>query len=934
MAKSAARAWSAGIYPFWFWNGDMTADEIGRQVSELKAQGIKGFFIHPRQGLQIPYLSDRFFEAAETAVSAAVEHGLTVHLYDEYPYPSGVAGGEVMLGNPQYMATSLVHDVFQSRGGRIRRRFPAGDVLCCQAYPQKPDGSTDWDSPVDLRSAIGMVLTTNLFYSNQGGLTSYNRKRYMAGDPLPTLDVDLPEGSWSIHAVIQVVVQKHKYWGFYADVMNPEVVARFIRLTHERYRKRLGEHFGTTILSVFVDETAPRWSVLIPERFQRKYGYDLLPLLPALKEESHPAHRSVGSDLEVLKLEMFVESFEIPVRDWCHENGLLYVGEKQSVNLNQLSYADIPGCDPGHTKAGAKPDLIAPGIRRSARSAASGAYFYAKQGALCECFHSLGWSATLQDLKVISEGLLLHGITHLVPHASFYTTHALAKHDAPASIFFQMPWWRHFSVLSEHLDRITERFEGTWIDADVFVLDIHEAVHVNENERREYGKLLDALMASRVQFQLIDVASLQSGRLDHGRWQIRQLTPRALIVPNMSAKPDGLFQAIRPLKAAGVEIVEQGRLPGAFGNVSEAPESVHLVRRTDGRRRLWFFLNTSNESCRFRVPEVLSPVKLGKAPLTRLSNGFLNLAPFESAMLTEGPPLEETVDGHSLRLRIPEAVDVQPQNSNLLRLDPWRVSLNGQSTVAPAMPIINHLETGCFSLKPKIRPWWGADTELALPPVKVEYACEFRSEYDGRIDLVMEPGSICGDWAVEINGEKVDGFRPSTHHVRGSLSADVTKLVGRGRNRVIVNVETDRVDGGLVNPLYLAGDFGVQLPASLVERRPTGRFEAWEDNLLPFFAGVVDHFFSFEIDELPDTERVYLHLEFPALFQGACQLRVNGSEWRPLLWSPYTASVRRNDLIKGRNRCELRVFTDLCRAFDGLRWNIAGHKYDDLVHTR
>ena len=97
----------SGFHPFWFWNARLSAGEIRRQVAEMAAQGIRGFFIHPRQGLDCPYLSEEFFDRVGDAVAAAEKHGLRVHLYDEYPYPSGAAGGEVTLGSPSFFATEL-----------------------------------------------------------------------------------------------------------------------------------------------------------------------------------------------------------------------------------------------------------------------------------------------------------------------------------------------------------------------------------------------------------------------------------------------------------------------------------------------------------------------------------------------------------------------------------------------------------------------------------------------------------------------------------------------------------------------------------------------------------------------------------------------------------------------------------------------------------
>ena len=46
-----------GLHPFWFWNGRLDPDEIRRQIGEMAAQGVRGFFIHSRQGLHQPYLS-------------------------------------------------------------------------------------------------------------------------------------------------------------------------------------------------------------------------------------------------------------------------------------------------------------------------------------------------------------------------------------------------------------------------------------------------------------------------------------------------------------------------------------------------------------------------------------------------------------------------------------------------------------------------------------------------------------------------------------------------------------------------------------------------------------------------------------------------------------------------------------------------------------
>ena len=58
-------------------------------------------------------------------------------------------------------------------------------MLSCRAY-RLADGAVEWPSGVDLRNAVGTCLPVNSY--NEMGLTQYNRKRYFASNPTPTLE--------------------------------------------------------------------------------------------------------------------------------------------------------------------------------------------------------------------------------------------------------------------------------------------------------------------------------------------------------------------------------------------------------------------------------------------------------------------------------------------------------------------------------------------------------------------------------------------------------------------------------------------------------------------------------------------------------------------------------------------------------------------------
>jgi hypothetical protein len=949
---------SMGFYPFWFWNDALAADEIRWQVQQMAAQGVKGFFIHPRQGMQQPYLSASFFEMVDCAIAAAREHGLVIHLYDEYPYPSGIAGGEVVLGCPQYYATDLIHESYKVEGGRVRLALPRGKVLSCVAYPLEHEEMA-WERGLDLAGHVGMVLSVDSYLET--GLTAYNQKRYFASEPRPVLDVTLPEGPRKLLVSVQVEVEHHKYWSQFVDVLDPESVARFIRLTHERYRKRYGDQFGEQIVSIFVDETTPGWSDRLPGAFREAYGYDLAGAMPALQDSDHPQHVRVSYDLHQLKYRLFCQSFEEPIAAWCRANGLAYSGEKASLRLAQLKYMDIPGCEPGHTKVGAKLDLLQARVRGNARATASAAYFYRKTGSLCECYHSMGWSATLQDAKFIADGLLLMGVKYLVPHGFFYSTHALKKHDAPPSFFFQMPFWPLFGHLSRYVERIGRLFEGTFIDAEILVVEPASGIPVHE-DLMVYESLLWLLAESHLDFHIVDTDILQDGRIGKGRVQVVDLVAKVVIVPPMRVVEESLQRWLAKFEIAGGHVVrcqrkfEPDALQAALLCLVQPSLSVQVdgreareilvVKRAAEGRKLWFVLNTGSEAL---LAEFNAACELREVPLLPDLPGSLRreggryvrqMAPFESCVLEATQIAEHAPDIPRVHVKVGGRAELELENPNLLRLYLWRMSLlsedgsPGQDRLVPAIPLADQLALGQFPFRPEFKRHFGGSPELALPEFRVLYQSSFECTCGGPAQLVMEPGSIVGEWSISVNqGEPIraERFQPTTAHVRGSLGVDITDLVQQGENTISVEVVTDRPDGGLLNPLYVAGGFGVALdPVRLVDRKRTGAFERYEENLLPYYAGVILYTTRFVLDHVPSTDEVILYFEYDRPFHEATEVSINGSPYQPVVWQPRCVKLATEYLSEGENILSTWVYTTLNRSFEGQWFDYETHQVRDV----
>ena len=961
MPQSAIESMPAGLYPFWFWNDRLTEREIRWQIREMADKGIRGFFIHPRQGLEQPYLSEAFFQMVAAAVDEAEQRGLVVHLYDEYPYPSGAAGGEVTLGEPRFLATSLEHQAFDVQGGPVRLDLAKGKTLSAKAFPLRGD-AVDWSGETDLMDSVGVRYVTEAY--TQGGLTSYNRKRYWANQPTPSLETTLPAGRWRVHVSTQTIVDGHKYFGSFADVMNPEAVRRFIELTHERYRERFGDKFGKTILSIFVDETAPRWSELVPPRFLEQYGYDILQAMPALQDDSHPDHVKVAIDMKRLTLEMFCESFDGQVSRWCREHGLAYSSEKNTVRLSQFRLMDIPGGDSGHTKVGAPMDLTRSFLRQNMRAVASAAYFYEKPGALCECYHSLGWSGTIQDAKLMADGLLLMGIPWLVPHGFFYTTHALKKHDAPPTFFFQQPYWPLFGKLSERVDAIGRAFEGTRIDARILVVDPSIG-----NVGDKFGKRADpvqaVLLQNHLDYLIVDTDILEAARIRDGRVHARDIVADVVIVPHMDVVEEPLREWLVRYESAGGktvycddpldhEALERAVLPlvgpslSVRSEGSEIPD-VQVVKRVSRDRTLWFIVNVGGETWN---AELDAGQPLREIPLDPDMPQLLEsadqtykraIAPFEGFLLEAAEDAAPMRPPTMVRIPVHGRARIRTRDKNLLRMYEWSMSIldeqgaPSESALVPAVPLANQLQISRLRFSPDIKVRAGGAALFEMPELRVRYEHSFQVRYSGRVELVMEPGSIKGDWRISVNDAPrltACDFTETDAHVRGSLAADVTPLLRPGANSMAVEVVAHRPDDGLLNALYLAGDFGVKLdPPTLVEPVAEAAFEDYLGALLPYYAGVIEYSTEFTLDRVPDGEWVVAELEYPAPFHEATEVSVNGGDFLPALWSPRRIKLRADQLKPGANMVTTRVYTTLIRSFEGRWFDYNRHEDRDVADT-
>ncbi|MBO0995384.1 glycosyl hydrolase [Bacillus sp. SD088] len=598
-----------GIHPFWFWNGEITDSEIEKQITEMAEKRVTGFFLCARQGMSVPYLSDEWFRKVEFAVEVAAKYHLDVWLYDEYPYPSGMAGGEVTLEHPDAKQSVLQHVVEKIGGGeKVEVELPWGKVLFAKAVPVDPQTKAPiWHEAINVKEHIGNIQVEPVYQKT--GLTAYNQKRFFTYNPKKMLNWTAPSGEWEFHCFLEGEINDFKYYGTFVDPCHHEAMTTFIELTHERYAQKLKKHFGKTIKGMFTDEIhllgRYPWSPRFVSFIQEKYGYDIREYLYLLLYQDRDLAPKIRYHYFQANHLLFREAYHKQVHDWCEQYDLDYVAEVPSVRMATQTYSHIPGGDSAHEKLGRSLDWILKryfySLRANPKMISSLSLQLGRDRALIESFHSVGWSMTLQDAKWMIDRLAAFGVNFFNFHAFFYTVDAMVKHDAPPSQFLQNPYWQHYRMLGDYTARMSYLMsEGTPVRS-IAVLDPTTSLWTHmgnpfssfaytgkdetEKEQLEYLKshwadLCIELTTHYKDYDHLDPELLARAEISNGEMMVGKARYKVLVIPPISNVEADAWRKIKQFIDEGGVVIANGLLP--YESIDEDEEMFAEIKQTFG----------------------------------------------------------------------------------------------------------------------------------------------------------------------------------------------------------------------------------------------------------------------------------------------------------------------------------------------------------------
>ena len=314
--------------PLWFWNTSLSKSRTRKVLIASKEAGYYGLGIVPSYGMKPAFMTPEYLDQYKAAVEMADSLGMKLYLYDEFYFPSGMAGGLLVKQYPEAVSKRLDMDLFETKD------------------------SQSFDYPVISGTFMGAVgMETNSL--KRIDLSDKFRNGYLKGE--------LPSGDWKV--MIFTLKPDSSSGRNHVDYLSPEAVQRFIELTYEKYYKAFPEHFGTTIDYAFYDEPTLRWveggRTWTPEfnnKFIKKYGFSPVIYYPSLWFDIGKETEAARNLLLGFRADLYSEGFPKTINDWCRAHHIQLTGhvdQEEIVNpvalcgdlIKAFKYQDIPAVD-------------------------------------------------------------------------------------------------------------------------------------------------------------------------------------------------------------------------------------------------------------------------------------------------------------------------------------------------------------------------------------------------------------------------------------------------------------------------------------------------------------------------------------------------------------------------------------------------------------
>jgi hypothetical protein len=354
------------------------------------------------------------------------------------------------------------------------------------------------------------------------------------------------------------------------------------------------------------------WTDTLLAEFQKRRGYDLKPLLPALFLETGGAKTAeIRYDWGRTLTELFNENFMIPMQNWAKANNTRFRIQGYGVPPAAISsnqWADIADGEGAQWK-----------VVRAARWGSSANHIYGRNLTSSETWtwlHSPAFRATPLDMKAEADIHFLQGINQLIGHGWAYTPPQVEypgwRFYAAGEYSERNPWWIVMPDLAKYLQRMSFLMrQGTpqndvalyLPNADAYAHFAAAKVHLIDMEREMVGeKLMPAIFESGYNLDFFDDAMLSTvGKVERDNLILGASRKRAVVLPGIERIPlESLRKLDEFVKNGGILIATRrlpSIVPGMKATEAEQSELKSIVARLfDGKNPRVKFVQTDEEA--------------------------------------------------------------------------------------------------------------------------------------------------------------------------------------------------------------------------------------------------------------------------------------------------------------------------------------------------
>lgn len=574
----------------WWWPGNAGSKaEITREMEEMRSHGIRGveqISMDPvyEKG-NVAYLSDEFMELLKHTVKEAKRLEMEVSL--NFGGPGWIIGGEFV---PEEDRSKDMVPTFTDLTGPQTYREALPDRLIktkrsWENYKPKLDGTEKLIAVMAGKlDKSGKIIESSL--TNLTSAVTNNR-----------INWEVPVGDWRLMAFWL----KKNGIANAVDHFNKGAMDRYCSFLGDKFFNAFGDEFGKTVESLFADSfelpnlaSGMNWSTGLLEEFQKYYGYDLVPYLPAIwfevGDKSPKIRYDVNEFLHQTGLNVFYKSF----LGWCethHIKGRIQTYGFNADNIESAGMTHIPEME---ITAGEKDQADWFDTRIGPKKyVSSGAHLYGKKVVSAEVYTFIHWERyreTLEELKIASDGYLLAGATKFYNHGfNFLPEQEVApSRSIPFAAYIQPQncWWKYYPKLSEYIARCAYLLRQGDFQADIALyspLANQWAINVI-NPRKwtrefEWGELGGLITSNGYDYDLLNDDVLQNhASLEEGNIAVQAMRYKILIVPNVETIPLKTIEFIEKYVKQGGTVLFLERVPEKATGLAHAVENDAKVK--------------------------------------------------------------------------------------------------------------------------------------------------------------------------------------------------------------------------------------------------------------------------------------------------------------------------------------------------------------------